>query len=45
MNSENSRGENGYDFDEEVDVVVVGYGYAGGITAIEAADGFTHILW
>ena len=44
MNSEKSRGENGYDFDEEVDIVVVGYGYAGGITAIEAADGGAQVL-
>ena len=31
-------------FDEEFDVVVVGYGYAGGIAAIEAADAGASVL-
>lgn len=31
-------------FDEEFDVVVVGYGFGGGITAIEAADSGANVL-
>ena len=32
------------DFDAEFDVVVVGYGYAGGISAVEAADAGAKVL-
>ncbi|MEE8515249.1 MAG: FAD-dependent oxidoreductase [Alphaproteobacteria bacterium] len=32
------------EFDEEVDVVVVGYGFAGGVAAIEAADGGAKVM-
>jgi NADPH-dependent 2,4-dienoyl-CoA reductase/sulfur reductase-like enzyme len=31
-------------FDETYDVIVVGYGFAGGITAIEAADAGAKVL-
>ncbi|MDP6484822.1 MAG: FAD-dependent oxidoreductase, partial [Nitrospinota bacterium] len=31
-------------WDEEFDVVVVGYGYAGGISAIEAHDAGSRVL-
>ena len=31
-------------FDEEVDVVVVGYGFAGGVSAIEAHDAGAKVL-
>ncbi len=31
-------------FEEEVDVVVVGYGFAGGVSAIEAHDAGAKVL-
>ena len=32
------------EFDETFDVVVVGYGFAGGVSAIQAARGGAHVL-
>ena len=39
-----SNGSGPYNFDEEVDVVVVGYGFAGGVSAIEAHDAGAKVL-
>jgi succinate dehydrogenase/fumarate reductase flavoprotein subunit len=44
MTSVDGLGGDGVRFDESVDVVVVGYGYAGGIAAIEAHDAGTSVL-
>ena len=41
--SDNDRTET-IRFDEEVDVVVVGYGFAGGVSAIEAHDAGAQVL-
>jgi succinate dehydrogenase/fumarate reductase flavoprotein subunit len=40
----NQHGENANSFDEEFDVIVVGYGFAGGTAAIEACDAGARVL-
>ena len=40
----NTRHKNATKFDDEFDVIVVGYGFAGGIAAIEASDAGARVL-
>ena len=42
--ADESRADGAVRFDDDYDVVVVGYGYAGGITAIEAHDAGARVL-
>lgn len=44
MAPSDGKGSGDENFDEEVDVVVVGYGFAGGVSAIEAHDAGAKVL-